>query len=94
MWRLPDTSNMVTQGQSLDLQSVWCVMNHDTELLIRSLLAFAFTWAICSAFHYSQKEKMQKHYRKTLSYYLQENRRLRQGNAELSYELSKLTDKK
>jgi len=85
---------MVATQEPLDLQSVWCVMNHDTELLIRSLLAFACTWAICSAFHYSQKQDMQKHYRKTLSYYLQENRRLRQGNTELSYELSKLRDKK
>jgi len=69
-------------------------MSNYAELLIRSLLAFVAIWAICSAFHYSQKEKMQKHYRKTLSHYLQENRRLRQYNAELSYELSKLREKK
>ena len=69
-------------------------MSHYNDLLIRSLLAFAFTWAICSAFHYQAKQKMQKHYRETLNLYLQDLRRLRTQNAELSYELSKLRDKK
>ena len=73
---------------------MWCVMSAYNELLIRALLAFVFTWALASAFHYSQKEKMQKQYRETLNFYLNENRRIRQYNSELSYELSKLKDKK
>ena len=63
-------------------------MSTYNELLIRSLLAFALTWALASAFHYSQKQKMQKEYRERLNHYLQELRHLRNQNADLSYELS------
>jgi len=69
-------------------------MSHYNDLLIRCLLAFAFIWFLASAFHNEQKDKMQKHYRESLNTHLQELRRLRQQNAELSFELSKLRDKK
>ena len=94
MWRLPDTSNMVTQSQSLDLQSVWCVMSNYTDLLIRTLLAFAVVWLMASVLFNQRIEKLQKQHRETLGGYLQELRRLRNQNAELSYELSKLKGKK
>ena len=85
---------MVTQNKPLDLQSVWCVMNHNTDLLIRSLLAIAFTWILASIFHNQIKEKLQKQHRETLNGYLQELRHLRNQNADLSYELSQLRGKK
>lgn len=73
---------------------MWCVMSHYNDLLIRTLLAFAVIWILASAFHYEQKQKMQKQYRESLNSYLQELRRLRNINADLSYENSKLKDKK
>lgn len=85
---------MVTTVEPLDLQSMWCVMSHYNDLLFRALLAISMTWILASIFHNQQKEQMQKQYRETLNNYLQENRRLRTQNADLSYELSKLKDKK
>ena len=73
---------------------MWCVMSHYNDLLFRALLAISMTWILASIFHNQQKEQMQKQYRETLNNYLQENRRLRTQNADLSYELSKLKDKK
>ena len=69
-------------------------MSTYNDLLIRSLLAFAVIWILASIMHNQRLEKIQKTHRETLSGYLQELRRLRSQNAELSYELSKLRDKK
>ena len=69
-------------------------MSTYNDLLIRSLLAFAVIWIFASIMHNQRLEKIKKTHRATLSGYLQELRRLRQQNAELSFELSKLRDKK
>ena len=69
-------------------------MSHYNDLLIRTLLAFVCVWTLASAFHYQQKQKMQKQYRDSLNSYLQELRRLRNQNAELSFEVSQLRGKK
>jgi len=69
-------------------------MSHYNDLLIRTLLALTLTWIFASIMHNQRLEKIQKTHRETLSGYLQELRRLRNQNAELSYELTKLRDKK
>lgn len=69
-------------------------MSAYNDLLIRAILGFSFTWIICSCFHYQQKEQLKKAHRETLNAQLQELRRLRTQNADLSYELSKLRNKK
>ena len=69
-------------------------MSNYNDLLIRTLLAFAIIWLMASVLFNERIEKLQKQHRETLSGYLQELRRLRAQNAELSYELSKLKDKK
>ena len=69
-------------------------MSHYNDLLIRTLLAFAVIWIMASVLFNQRIEKIQKIHRETLGGYLQELRRLRTQNAELSYELSKLKGKK
>jgi len=69
-------------------------MSTYNDLLIRALLAFAIIWIIASVMHNQRYEKMRKNYRKTVNNQLQELRRLRQINAELSYELHKIRKNK
>ena len=69
-------------------------MSNYTDLLIRTLLAFAVVWLMASVLFNQRIEKLQKGYRENLNAQLQELRRLRTQNADLSYELSKLKDKK
>ena len=69
-------------------------MSDYTDLLIRTLLALAFVWIMASVLFNQRIEKLQKAYRENLNAHLQELRRLRTQNADLSYELSKLRDKK
>lgn len=69
-------------------------MSNYTDLLIRTLLALSVVWIMASVLFNQRIEKLQKQHRETLGAYLQDLRRLRTQNAELSYELSKLTDKK
>ena len=85
---------MVTSQEAVDLRQVRCVMSNYTDLLIRTLLAFAVVWLMASVLFNQRIEKLQKQHRETLGGYLQELRRLRTQNADLSYELSKLRDKK
>lgn len=73
---------------------MWCVMSNYTDLLIRTLLAFAVIWIMASVLFNQRIEKIQKQHRETLNGYLQELRQLRIQNADLSYQLSKLKDKK
>jgi len=84
---------MVKPFQAVDLRQVWCVMSDYTDLLIRTLLAFAVVWLMASVLFNQRIEKLQKQHRETLGGYLQELRRLRTQNADLSYELSKMKDK-
>ena len=69
-------------------------MSNYTDLLIRTLLAFAVVWLMASVLFNQRIEKLQKQHRESLSSHLQELRRLRTQNADLSYELSKLKGKK
>lgn len=69
-------------------------MSNYTDLLIRTLLALSVVWIMASVLFNQRIEKLQKQHRETLGAYLQDLRLLRTQNAELSYELSKLTDKK
>jgi hypothetical protein len=85
---------VVNPFQAVDLRQVWCVMSDYTDLLIRTLLALALVWIMASVLFNERIEKLQKQHRETLNGYLQELRHLRTQNADLSYELSKLKDKK
>lgn len=69
-------------------------MSNYTDLLIRTLLALSLVWIMASVLFNQRIEKLQKQHRETLGGYLQELRRLRTQNADLSYELSKLKGKK
>lgn len=69
-------------------------MSDYTDLLIRTLLALSLVWIMASVLFNQRIEKLQKQHRETLGGYLQELRHLRTQNADLSYELSKLKDKK
>lgn len=69
-------------------------MSNYTDLLIRTLLAFAVVWLMASVLFNQRIEKLQKQHRETLGGHLQELRRLRSQNADLSYEVSKLRGKK
>ena len=69
-------------------------MSHYNDLLIRTLLALAIVWIMASVLFNQRIEKLQKRHRETLNTALQELRRLRIQNADLSRQLSKLKDKK
>jgi len=69
-------------------------MSHYNDLLIRTLVAFAVVWLLASVLFNQRIEKLQKEHREILSGLLQELRRLRTQNADLSYEVSKLREKK
>ena len=69
-------------------------MSNYTDLLIRTLLALSIVWIMASVVFNQRIEKLQKQHRETLGGYLQELRRLRTQNADLSYEVSKLRGKK
>lgn len=69
-------------------------MSTYNDLLIRALLAFAIIWILASIFHNQRLESVRKNHRKTVNDQLQELRRLRQMNAELSYELHRIRNKK
>ena len=69
-------------------------MSAYNDLLIRTLAAIAITWIFASIMHNERLENVRKKHRETINNQLQELRRLRQMNAELSYELHKIRNNK
>lgn len=59
------------------------------EQLIRALLGLAMTWIMATAFFNHRITMIKRDFRKTIGKQEQELRRLRQLNAELSWEKSK-----
>jgi len=69
-------------------------MSHYNDLLIRTLLALAVVWVFASIIFNERIDDLKTKHRATINDQLQEIRRLRQQNTELSFELSKLKGKK
>jgi F0F1-type ATP synthase membrane subunit b/b' len=69
-------------------------MSHYNDLLIRTLLALAVVWVFASIIFNERIDDIKTKHRATIHDQLQEIRRLRQQNTELSFELSKLKNKK
>jgi F0F1-type ATP synthase membrane subunit b/b' len=69
-------------------------MSHYNDLLIRTLLALAVVWVFASIIFNERIDDIRTKHRSTINDQLQEIRRLRQQNTELSFELSKLKGKK